>query len=74
MCMLIMSQGDTDKEQLFCMDMLTLFSAMSTLSDRLKSSELWQLYCELEVKIIPLLAGTVLTGLSYSYYYTDIVQ
>ena len=54
-----MPQGDIDKEQLFCTDMLTLASAMSTLSDRLKSSELWRLYCELEVKIIPLLAGMV---------------
>jgi len=30
---------------------------MSTLSGRLKESQLWELYCDLEVKIIPLLAG-----------------
>ena len=52
-------QRDIDKEQLLCTDMLTLVPAMSTLSDRLRGNELWQLYCELEVKIIPLLAGKV---------------
>ena len=30
---------------------------MSTLSGRLKELQLWELYCDLEVKIIPLLAG-----------------
>ena len=54
------SQGDIDKEQLFCSDMLTLVHVMSTLCDRLKSSELWQLYYEVEVKIIPLLAGMII--------------
>ena len=52
-------QGDVDREQLLCTDMLTLVTVMSTLCSRLKSSELWQLYNELEVKIIPLLAGMV---------------
>ena len=59
-----MPQGDMDKEQLFCTDMLTLVSVMSTLCDKLKSSELWQLYYELEIKIIPLLAGMMLMYLS----------
>jgi len=52
-------QEDVDREQLLCTDMLTLVTVMSTLCSRLKSSELWQLYYELEVKIIPLLAGMV---------------
>ena len=52
-----MPQGDVDKEQLFCSDMLTMISVMSTMCDRLKSSELWKLYYEIEIKIIPLLAG-----------------
>lgn len=54
---------DIDKEQLFCSDMLTLVHVMSILCDRLKSSELWQLYYEIEVKIIPLLAVMQNTGI-----------
>ena len=60
-CILLMPpQGDIDKEQLFCSDMLTLVPVMSAMCDRLKSSELWQLYYEIEVKIIPLLAGMII--------------
>ena len=68
-------QGDTDKDQLLCTDMLTLMSAMSVLTDRLKSNELWQLYCELEVRIIPLLASKTILNETYRYIcHIDIVQ
>ena len=73
LCMSLL-QGDVDKEHLFCTDMLTLMSAMSTLSDRLRSNELWQLYYELEVRIIPLLASKTILIVYHYISHIDIVQ
>ena len=50
-------QSEANKEKLLCNDMIKLSTTMSTLSSRLKELQLWELYCDLEVMIIPLLAG-----------------
>jgi len=54
--------------------MSRLSSAISTLICRLKELELWELYCDMEVKIIPLLAGMGRPQFSTLLYYLCVVM